>query len=86
VYAENYCSNTVSEYAIGTGGVLSVIGTVATGNNPWFISIDPTGSDVYVVNFSDSTVSEFNIGAGGALGAIGTVPTGSGPNAVIADY
>jgi DNA-binding beta-propeller fold protein YncE len=85
VYAENYCSNTVSEYAIGTGGVLTALGTVATGNSPWFITIDPTGSEVYVVNFNDSTVSEFSIGAGGALGVIGTVPTGSGPNAVIAD-
>jgi DNA-binding beta-propeller fold protein YncE len=65
---------------------LSAIATVATGNSPWFITIDPTGSEVYVVNFGDSTVSEFNIGTGGALNTIGTVPTGSGPNAIIADY
>jgi trimeric autotransporter adhesin len=84
-YASNQSDNTVSEYTIGAGGVLTAIGTQATGVEPNAIAVVPSGRFLYVANWTDNTLSEFTIGSGGTLTAIGTVTTGVNPASIIVD-
>jgi len=84
-YASNQSDNTVSEYTIGAGGVLSLIGTQATGVEPNAIAVVPSGRYLYVANWTDNTLSEYVIGSDGTLTAIGTVPTGINPASIIVD-
>jgi hypothetical protein len=76
-------STTIS---IGVNGALTLVNTVSTGNNPSFITIDPSGQYVYVTNKSDNTTSEYAIGAGGVLTSIGTIATGNSPTAITTSY
>ena len=93
-YATNFDDNTVSQYVIGTGGVLTPLATptVATGLQPFSVSVEPTGQYAYVANYKDNTISEFTIGTGtgptaGLLTPVGagTVATGKEPNGVTID-
>ncbi len=84
-YASNQWANTVSEYTIGATGVLTSIGTQATGGEPNAIAVAPSGRYLYVANWVDATLSEYTIGSDGTLTVIGTVPTGSNPGSVIID-
>ena len=84
-YASNQSANTVSEYTIGAGGVLSLTGTQATGVEPNAIAVVPSGRYLYVANWADNTLSEYTIGSGGSLTAIGTVATGVNPASIIVD-
>ena len=84
-YASNQSDNTVSEYSIGAGGVLSSIGTQTTGAEPNAIAVVPSGRYLYVANWTDNTLSEYAIGSGGALTAIGTIATGINPASIIVD-
>ncbi len=84
-YASNQSDNTVSEYAIGAGGALSLTGTQATGAEPNAIAVAPSGSYLYVANWIDNTLSEYAVGSGGTLTAIGTVATGANPASIIVD-
>ena len=90
-YATNYASSTVSQYQVSaTDGSLIPLTTptVATGQNPYSISVEPSGEYVYVSNWSGSSISQFRIGTDGSLTALGgrDVPTGTGPNAVSIDH
>ena len=81
-YVVNYADNTVSQYEIGVGGALTLIGTVATGYNPTSITVDAAGPYAYVASAGNGSaicgptfcplISEFSIGSGGALSSIGT--------------
>jgi YVTN family beta-propeller protein len=84
-YASNQSDNTVSEYTIGAGGVLSLIGTQASGAEPNAIAVVPSGRYLYVANWIDNTLSEYTIGTDGTLTAIGTVATGVNPASIIVD-
>ena len=84
-YASNQSDNTVSQYAIGAGGVLSLLGTQATGTEPNAIAVVPSGRYLYVANWVDATLSEYTIGTDGTLSAIGTVATGVHPASIIVD-
>ena len=84
-YASNQSDNTVSQYAIGAGGVLSLLGTQATGTEPNAIAVVPSGRYLYVANWVDATLSEYTIGTDGTLSAIGTVATGVNPASIIVD-
>jgi trimeric autotransporter adhesin len=84
-YASNQSDNTVSEYAIGAGGVLTSLGTQATGAEPNAIAVVPSGNYLYVANWVDATLSEYTIGSDGTLTAIGTVATGINPASIIVD-
>jgi 6-phosphogluconolactonase len=90
-YATNYGSDTVSQYQVSaTDGALVPLAqpTVATGHQPFSISVEPTGEYVYVSNWGSSSVSQFQIGTDGSLSALPgrDVPTGTGPNAVTIDH
>ena len=84
-YASNQSDNTVSQYTIGAGGVLSLLGTQATGAEPNAIAVVPSGRYLYVANWVDNTLSEYTIGSSGTLTAIGTVATGINPASIIVD-
>jgi 6-phosphogluconolactonase (cycloisomerase 2 family) len=82
-YVVNYGSNTVSQFSIGSSGMLAPLtaATVATGRSPESVTVDPTHRYVYVTNFSDNTVSQYVIQQDGTLlpNSPATVATGHGP-------
>jgi trimeric autotransporter adhesin len=84
-YASNQSDNTVSQYTIGAGGVLTSIGTQATGAEPNAIAVVPSGRYLYVANWTDNTLSEYTIGSDGTLTAIGTVAAGVNPASIVVD-
>jgi 6-phosphogluconolactonase (cycloisomerase 2 family) len=81
-YTANYYGGNVSEFSVGTGGALTLLGTASTGSgsgsDPNSIAVDPKGRFAYVANMTDGTVSAFSIGSDGALSLIGTVASGNG--------
>jgi len=86
-YVANDSDDNISQYTIGTDGVLTAMTTptVSAGNGPQSITVDPSGSYVYVANYIDGTVSQYMIGVDGALTAM-TTPTvlaGNGPQSVV---
>ena len=57
---------------------------MATGTNPFYIAIAPSGGFLYVANVLDNTVSVFSINpANGALTLVDTTPTGTAPVTVL---
>ncbi|MEZ5640146.1 MAG: beta-propeller fold lactonase family protein [Burkholderiaceae bacterium] len=95
-YVVNLGSNTVSQFTVAADGNLSPMtpATVATGNDPSGIALDPLGRYAYVAN-DDGSVSQFTIAADGRLSPMfpaavlaGLNPTGitvspSGANAYV---
>jgi trimeric autotransporter adhesin len=84
-YVANQNVNTLSEFAVGAGGGLTLIGTVATGNEPNAVVVDPTGRYVYVANWNDGTLSEYLAGSDGRLTNIGTAAAGTQPASITID-
>jgi DNA-binding beta-propeller fold protein YncE len=79
----NNGSDTVSAYAIGSGGLLTPLSapTVATGRGPYGIAVTPNGSFLYVTNANGGAVSAYAIGSSGLLSPLSTpaFPTGVSP-------
>jgi 6-phosphogluconolactonase (cycloisomerase 2 family) len=71
----------VYQYAIGPDGGLvpMAVPTVATGLNPSFIAVDPTGRYAYVTNVGDGTISQYAVGANGDLLPLSPATVASGP-------
>ena len=69
VYVANWNANTVSAYAIGSGGLLTPLSgpAVSTGNYPAGIAVTPSGSFLYVSNLVSNNLSAYAIGSGGLL-------------------
>jgi DNA-binding beta-propeller fold protein YncE len=70
VYVANQGSLQVSQYAIGSAGLLSPLipPTVAAQEDPRAIAITPDGKSLYVTNFFAGTISQYDIDpAAGAL-------------------
>jgi 6-phosphogluconolactonase len=88
-YVANRDSNTVSAYTVDAAtGALSLMAgpTVATENNPVFVTVDPTGRFAYVANRGSGTVSTYTIDATtGVLSPGPTVPAGNSPFFVTVD-
>jgi len=88
VYVTNQNANTVSMYAINaTTGQLTALATptVATGNTPASITVNPAGTFAYVANLFGNTVSMYAIDASsGQLTALSTptVATGTYPSSI----
>jgi YVTN family beta-propeller protein len=81
-YVVNRIDNTVSAYTIDpSSGNLSSIGTVATGVQPWRITIDPSGHFVYVTDESGS-ISIYALNGDGTLTSAATVGTPNGAFAI----
>lgn len=85
-YVVNNVDQTISQYSISASGTLTPLSpsTIATGNNPRSVSVDPSHHYVYVTNLNDNTVSQYVIQQGGTLApnSPATVATGQGPWAV----
>jgi 6-phosphogluconolactonase (cycloisomerase 2 family) len=92
-YVANFSdpTGTVSQYTIGSGGVLTPMSTptVASGLEPYAIAVDPTGHYLYVGNYNQQnigSVSQYAIGTDGSLSPITTpIPTQHGPNGLTID-
>lgn len=79
----------IEEFSV-TSGVLSVIqgsGTpFITGNGPYGLAIDSTGTHLYTANKIDNSISAFSIGSTGALTLISTTgETFTGPVSLFID-
>jgi DNA-binding beta-propeller fold protein YncE len=63
VYVANAGSFTVSQYAIGSGGLLSALSpaTATAGDNPRAIAVTPDGKSAYVTNFFGNSVSQYDV-------------------------
>jgi len=87
-YVANFSDPTgsISQYTIGSGGVLTPMATptVASGLEPYAIAVDPTGHYLYVGNYNQQnigSVSQYAIGPDGSLSPITTpISTQHGPN------
>jgi len=89
VYVTNQFSNSVSQFAADSGGLLAplVPPTVATGSFPIGVTVSADGKSVYVADSNDSfpgpaSISQYDVGANGTLSpkspptvAAGTTPT-----------
>jgi len=104
-YVTNYSSNTISAYSITAGALFaidadsSITGTqanIATGAQPYAITIDPSGKFAYVANYGSNSVSAYSIDAStGALARIDSdkvttgnqtsIPARSGPRSIAID-
>ena len=71
VYVVNSGDNTLSMYSQGADGALRPLipATVATGQVPESIAVDPGSLFAYVANSGDNSISEFDIAANGSLSA-----------------
>jgi len=86
-YVVNNGNNTVFQYSIdGATGLLvpQTVASVATGNSPQSVTVDPTHHFVYITNLTDNTISQYVIQSDGTLApnTPATVATGLGPWAV----
>jgi 6-phosphogluconolactonase (cycloisomerase 2 family) len=89
VYAANMQSNSLSQFTMGSTGMLAAMSpaSVGTGTAPEGMAVDPGGRYAYAVNTNDSTISQYAIDSAGALGAMSpaAVTTGSSPYGVVVD-
>jgi 6-phosphogluconolactonase len=91
LYTANFGDNTISEFTIGSNGLLtpipgSPIGQTFTG--PVSLVIEPSGKYLYVANQQSSgNVAGYSIGTGGALSVLTSspYPTGAQPNYIASD-
>jgi 6-phosphogluconolactonase (cycloisomerase 2 family) len=84
LYAANFKDNTILQYSIGSGAILTPIGSGSvsdgSGSGPQQVVINSTGSFLWASNFNNGTVSGWAITSGtGALTANGTLSNLSGP-------
>jgi DNA-binding beta-propeller fold protein YncE len=58
--------------------------TVAAGDTPTSIALDPSGKYVYVTNSGDNTVSQYSVASNGTLTALmqGPAAAGNAPNSI----
>ena len=83
VYASNRGDNTVSVFAIGGDGKVSLVGHTPTGTTPRSFAIDPTGAWMLVANQGAGTVTTYAIDATtGALTATGASVNATNPSFV----
>lgn len=82
-YVVNNGDKTVGQYSVTASGALTALSpsTIATGNDPRSLTVDPSHHYVYVTNLNDNTVSQYVIQADGTLApnTPATVATGQGP-------
>jgi 6-phosphogluconolactonase (cycloisomerase 2 family) len=81
VYSTNVQAGTLSAFKT-VNGSLSLIADVATGQHPFGVALDPTGTFLFVVNKVDNTVSAFSVDATtGMVSPLSGSPFSGGLNA-----
>ena len=85
LYVANAANDTISIFAIGSDGLLTLISAPPVGSGPFGIAITPDGSVMYVANEVGNTISAFAIGADGLLTTLSTptFPATGGPIAIV---
>ncbi len=78
-YVLNQDDDSVSMFRINRDGTLAPLGTVATGDAPASMAIDPLNRYAYVSNQNADTISLHTIGADGVLSPNGTMNAGPVP-------
>jgi 6-phosphogluconolactonase (cycloisomerase 2 family) len=74
-----------STFHNGTG-LLTSVGTVASGTNPWGVAIDPTGKFLFATNGGSGTVQSYTIHqTTGVLSSVGIVASGTTPQGITVD-
>ena len=74
-YVVNRADSTVWEYGIDSSENLTLKDTIATGQEPFRLTVDPSGNFAYVANESGS-VSIYALSSNGTLTSAGTTTTG----------
>ncbi|GAC1309535.1 MAG: hypothetical protein NVSMB10_16670 [Steroidobacteraceae bacterium] len=75
--------NTISQFSVtaATGALTALsTATVATGNNPRWLAVNPANNYVFVPNAGSNTVQTFTFGAGGVLSLAGSAKVADGTN------
>jgi DNA-binding beta-propeller fold protein YncE len=88
LYVANGGDATISQFAIGTGGVLTPLtpaaaanpGVYSPGAGPSGMAVDPSGRFLYLVNQSNGTVAQFDIAADGTLSPMTPASVAAGAN------
>ena len=83
VFVPNSVDNNISRYTRNTGtGLLTAIGTTATGTTPVSIVIIPTGASAYVACSGSNNIYGYDVGAG-TLTPLGTPTYAAGTNPTV---
>lgn len=83
VYSANSGSNNVTAWRIGSGGVLTSVGTSPAGASPKAVVVDPSGRFAYSANNGDNTLTAFRINTTtGALTKVANTPLASAPSSL----
>jgi 6-phosphogluconolactonase (cycloisomerase 2 family) len=81
VYATNVQAGTVTAFS-QTNGTLSAIADTPTGQHPFGVALDPTGSFLFVANKVDNTISAYSVNSStGMLTPVSGSPFTAGLNA-----
>ncbi|HEY2515550.1 MAG TPA: beta-propeller fold lactonase family protein, partial [Polyangiaceae bacterium] len=80
VFTANETGNSISRYAIGSGGTLTPLGDVGlpTGALPKAIAVDPTGKFLFSFNYGLTTIAVYVIDASGGLTPVDQSATAPG--------
>ena len=75
IFVANYGDNTMSDFKIGAGGVLTVIpGTpFPTDQGPVFVAFNPRGDYLFLATQGSATIYAFNVCPDGLLGSYNSV-------------
>ena len=75
-------ANDVSQYDIGTGGLLSPLAPTMVDADfvPFGVAVSPDGASVYVANQATFNVSQYDVGAGGGLSPKSPATVAAGEN------
>jgi len=83
LYATNFKDGTILEYSIGSGAVLTPIGSGSvsdgSGSGPEQIAISPNGNFLWATNFGNGTISGWSINSNGTLTSLQTITGLNGP-------
>lgn len=86
VYVANQLGQSISEYSVGSGGVLTAIGgspLPATASPPYIVAVDSSGAYLLSISQSGSAdLSMYSIGSTGGLSLVSTAATGTTPIAM----
>jgi 6-phosphogluconolactonase (cycloisomerase 2 family) len=84
LYVANGSGNSISAYKVASGGVMTLLQTVAV-SGPGKIAIYPSGAFLFVTQGAANKVAAFRLDNNGALHTIGVYATGPKPQAIATD-
>jgi len=70
LYVSDFTGDVIYTYSIGSTGVPTQLGSVATDVGPEGMTIDPTGTYLYIANYTAGTLGGYTFGSNGTLTAL----------------